>query len=332
MSTELYAKGMLRLDGARLYIDLPKGPVDLVVWGPYEHLEPGTYLVKFRIYPTEAERTDALCCHVDVVTDYGNSTIIRKGVRSDELIENNYEIEIKFVVKATNRFEYRVWSAPSSSVTVDYYRKAMRIIEDNSQNGEFFELLRLLTDHAAPSRVIVDAGAYGRDGSNSYDLLRLFGWRGLLIEANPALLDKIRVDFEGLNYTLISCAISDFEGIGDLTLGIADGISSLTPELTAGWGPISGTVSAQVRRLHKVLDENAIPLDFDILSIDLEGHEVRVVNDLHAHSAYRPQWIILEGSHDLRVTDLRQIEISEAVMSDYDLVAKNRVNLFLKRK
>jgi FkbM family methyltransferase len=206
------------------------------------------------------------------------------------------------------------------------------VIEDNSQNGEFFELLRLLAKHAAPSKRIVDAGANSKVLSNSYDLLRLFGWYGLLIEANPVLSTKIHTDFEGLNYTLVSCALSDFEGTGELTLGITDGISALTPELTAQWGPVAGSVSVQVRRLHSVLDENEIPKNFAVLSLDLEGHEVKVLNDLHTNSKYRPQWIILEGSHDLQVTDPRQIGISEAVISDYDLVARNRVNLFFERK
>ena len=64
-------------------------------------------------------------------------------------------------------------------------------IADHSQNGEFLELLKLIVARGAPGKNIVDAGANGRERSNSYDLMLLFGWRGLLIEANPALADKI---------------------------------------------------------------------------------------------------------------------------------------------
>jgi hypothetical protein len=87
-------------------------------------------------------------------------------------------------------------------------------IADHSQNGEFLELLKLIVARGAPGKNIVDVGANGRERSNSYDLMLLFGWRGLLIEANPSLADKIRAEFNGVNYTLVTCAVSDFEGAG----------------------------------------------------------------------------------------------------------------------
>ncbi len=62
----------------------------------------------------------------------------------------------------------------------DLFRKH----SDHSQFGE----LSLFLTHAGRKRrgFVVDAGAHGRERSNSWDLLSQFRWRGLLIEANPA--------------------------------------------------------------------------------------------------------------------------------------------------
>ena len=61
----------------------------------------------------------------------------------------------------------------------------MRFIHEVSQFGEIGLLIKRIVNEASPSRVVVDVGVRGRDGSNSYDLMRHFGWNGLLIEANP---------------------------------------------------------------------------------------------------------------------------------------------------
>ena len=112
---------------------------------------------------------------------------------------------------------------------------------------------------SALTKVIVDVGAHGKDGSNSYDLLRLFGWRGLLIEANPSLAQKIETAFEGLDYSLVGCAVSDAEGVGNLSLGANLGVSSLSSEMTRVWGPATCSIQVPVRRLRDILDQYNIP-------------------------------------------------------------------------
>lgn len=205
-------------------------------------------------------------------------------------------------------------------------------IADHSQNGEFLELLKLIVARGAPGKDIVDVGANGRERSNSYDLMLLFGWRGLLIEANPALADKIRAEFSGVNYSLVICAVSDFEGAGSLSLGINADISSLTPQLTAAWGPISGAIDVPVRRLHDILDEQAIPKEFEILSLDIEGHDARVLNDLHKNSQYRPRWVVLEGSFNFAVRDPAKIGVEQSVLEEYELAGQTAANLILRHR
>ena len=49
-----------------------------------------------------------------------------------------------------------------------------------------------------------------------------------------------------------------------------------------------GTVEVEVRRLHDILDEHDIPLVFDLLSLDIEGEDFKVLNDLIANSPIGP--------------------------------------------
>lgn len=213
-----------------------------------------------------------------------------------------------------------------------YGTESPRLTNDHSQYGEFFELLKLIVDRGAPSRIVVDVGANGRERSNSYDLLRHFGWKGLLIEANPALREQINADFKGLDYTLVSVAVSDVAGEGALSLGVNSDISSLSPEYSAAWGPISGSIAVPVRRLPEILAEYGIPNVFDVLSLDIEGYDARVLNDLILNSAFRPKWVIIEGSHNFAVSDPTVIGVSGRVCEEYTVSAQTLANLILSYK
>lgn len=177
----------------------------------------------------------------------------------------------------------------------------------------------------------VDVGAGGRERSNSYDLMRHFGWRGLLVEANPALLGSIEADFAGLDMRLVSCAVSNYEGRATFTLGANDDVSSLDPAAAAGWGDTTGSVEVDVRRLPSLLSEQAIPFDFDLLSLDVEGEDIRVLNDLVDTSAYRPRWVIIEASHDFKVRTLEDAPFSLGVRRGYRVHTATSANLILAR-
>ena len=213
-----------------------------------------------------------------------------------------------------------------------YGPKDLPFTNDHSQHGEFFEILKLITDQGAPTKTVVDVGANGKERSNSYDLLKQFAWKGLLIEANPLLVDQINKDFQGLNYTLVNCAVSDVQGTGELSLGINSDISSLSPENTANWGPLSGSIPVTIRRLPDILTEQNIPIDFDVLSIDIEGYDARVLNDLIANSSYRPKIVIMEGSLNFTVNDPTMIGVSSLVCSEYTVVAQTCANLILSNR
>jgi FkbM family methyltransferase len=205
-----------------------------------------------------------------------------------------------------------------------------RFTNDQSQYGEFGILLQHWVNEAREGRIVVDVGARGKHRSNSYDLLRWFGWHGLLIEANPNLLSSIKDEFTGLDYDLMNCAVSDYEGSAIFHLGVNDDVSSLNPGVAASWGTIQGKISVDVRRLPQILLGRSIPSRFDLLSLDIEGEDLKVFNDLIDSSDYRPSWVIIEASNNFATTSLDGLDLSPNVKASYRLVDQTAANLILR--
>lgn len=204
------------------------------------------------------------------------------------------------------------------------------LLNDQTQFGELEILLRLWVNEFARHRIVVDVGARGRERSNSYDLMRSFGWRGVLYEANPNLIEPIKAEFGDLDYRLIQAAVSDYNGKATFHLGANDDVSSLNADAAEGWGPLTGAVEVEVRRLGESLKDLDIPLDFDLVSIDIEGEDIKVLNDLVDVFGYRPGWVIIEASYDFTVKALTDLPFSDTVRRSYSLVGQTVANLILK--
>lgn len=204
-----------------------------------------------------------------------------------------------------------------------------RFTNDQTQFGEFTILLRRMLETGG-QRVVVDVGARGKERSNSFDLLKTFGWRGVLVEANPALAAQIREDFAGCDFTLEVCAVSDYEGEATFHIGVNDDVSSLDPAYALGWGEIQGRITVQVTRLPALLERNSVPRDFDLLSVDIEGEDIKVLNDLVANG-WSPRWVIIEASNDFIVKTLDDAPFSAGVKALYSIVGQTPANLILER-
>jgi FkbM family methyltransferase len=209
--------------------------------------------------------------------------------------------------------------------------KSERLLNDSSQFGEVELLLKYWVNAQAAHRFVVDIGARGRARSNSYDLLRYFGWKGLLVEANPHLIPGIKRDFEGLDVEVLHCAVSLEEKEVDLYLGVNEDISSLDPVMTASWGEVSGKIKVPAKRLANLLEEKGIPEDFDLLSLDIEGLDVTVFNDLVLHSRFRPNWVVIEVSRDWVGADLESLGFHPVISGLYKIQGQTQANLILSR-
>jgi FkbM family methyltransferase len=222
----------------------------------------------------------------------------------------------------------RRWKKASSQQLSE---TSIEFFNEQSQFGEIGRLIRLMVNAAAGPRIVIDVGANGRERSNSYDLMRFFGWRGLLIEANPQRNAIIKREFSGLDYTLVNCAISDYAGEAVFHLGVNDDVSSLKVEAAEGWGPVRGQITVEVKPLHAVLTENLIPHEFDLLSIDAEGEDIRILNDTIANG-FCPRWVIMEAVHTETLPSLKTLGLSEAVQSRYEIIDSTIANIILQGK
>ena len=200
-----------------------------------------------------------------------------------------------------------------------------------SQYGEVELLLKLICAEASPSPTIVDVGAAGVDISNSIDLIATMGWRGLLVEANPHHAKLLATEIDGLNADVVCCAVAASEGEATFYLGMHHHLSSLNQEMAESWGDTQGEITVTKRRLHKILDEFNIPQNFAVLSLDIEGVDFEVLNDLINNSAYRPDWIIIEWGHTIFEATMDDHRVTPAVRAEYEIVGNTFSNIFLKR-
>jgi hypothetical protein len=102
--------------------------------------------------------------------------------------------------------------------------------------------------------------------------------------------------------------------------------------MAESWGDTQGEITVTKRRLHKILDQHGIPQNFAVLSLDIEGVDFEVLNDLINNSNYRPDWIIIEWGHTIFDATMEDHRLTDAVRTEYEIVGNTFSNIFLKRK
>ena len=184
-------------------------------------------------------------------------------------------------------------------------------------NNLDLELIKILGNRR--KGFFVELGA--NDGirqSNTYMLQKKFDWTGLLIEPNPARFvecvnnrsfkrtprmvcaacvpddfEERFVEMENLDLMGIACGLQVSEK--EVKNHIQKGMQFLeNPGLQYRYGAIA-------RRLSELLDEINAPLDFDLLSVDVEGNELAVLRGLDLNR-YKPLWILAE-TRDSKTTE-----------------------------
>jgi FkbM family methyltransferase len=178
---------------------------------------------------------------------------------------------------------------------------------DHSEFGEG-NFLRKHFDEAAPKyKLLVDVGAFGIDLSNTYDLIVRSNWGGLLIEPMPnevfwkPLKDAIK---ERKNIKILNIAIADSRGVATGYIHETPGQSSLVFEQES-----QEKKEIVTRTLPDVLEGEGIPTDFDLLSVDTEGLDYRIMKNLFEESGYRPGVIVVERERPL--WEHYQIEVAQ---------------------
>jgi FkbM family methyltransferase len=168
---------------------------------------------------------------------------------------------------------------------------------DHSQFGEGNFLRRYFDENPPKYRLLVDVGAFGIEMSNTYDLIVYGNWGGLLIEPMP-----IEVFWEPLreavkerkNIKILNIAVSDSRGVAMAYIHKTPGHNSLVFEQE-----LEEKKEIMTRTLSDVLEGEGIPTDFDLLSLDTEGLDYRIIKNLFEKSTYRPKIIVVEREKPL---------------------------------
>ena len=125
--------------------------------------------------------------------------------------------------------------------------------------------------------------------------------------------------------------MSDYEGTAEFFFGVNDDVSSLNQGATAGWGEIQGKTQVTVHKLATLLERHAIPEDFDILSLDIEGEDVKAFNALIGGSKFRPRLALIEVGPARDPPDLPAFGFSAEVLNQYGFFTHCGPNLFLTK-
>jgi FkbM family methyltransferase len=163
-----------------------------------------------------------------------------------------------------------------------------------SQFGEY-EVLKAYFDLVGvEAGYLVDIGAYQKEFSNTWGLLNE-GWKGLLVDATPQNIENILNDFAGFDVQVVCAGVSDEDGLREMHLHEHTGHNSLLGD----WYPVNKTgrtVFIQVKPLAALLTQMDAPREFDLLSIDTEGMDARIITKFFRESSYRPLVVVTEST------------------------------------
>jgi len=109
----------------------------------------------------------------------------------------------------------------------------------------------------------IDIGAYdGIQTSNSYSLEKFLDWKGICVEANKEIFEKLKINRKNIN---INAAVSSYNGVCGFGGDRINNSNNLVNCFT----------------LEKILTDNNSPKEIDYLSIDVEGHEYTIFNSFN---------------------------------------------------
>jgi FkbM family methyltransferase len=143
-----------------------------------------------------------------------------------------------------------------------------------------------------PGGFFVEVGANDpRSGSQTW-LLEQNGWRGILVEPQAALCEKLRRERKNSTVFQVACSGPEREGEAVLHIGAESGVSTLEKQRDSHGTQFIGTERVRITTLDKVLNE-AGAASIDFLSLDVEGHEIEVMRGFDFEK-FRPELILIE--------------------------------------
>lgn len=139
--------------------------------------------------------------------------------------------------------------------------------------------------------------------SNTIYLEECFGWRGLLVEANPAYLP----DLLKRKAMVVNKAVAASDGVVEFVdAGLYGGVASTIDLTYATYTAQASKIRVQATTLEAILMEAKSPPVIDFISIDVEGGELPIVEQMCASNNYR----FLSGciEHNYRKKELAEFK------------------------
>jgi FkbM family methyltransferase len=139
--------------------------------------------------------------------------------------------------------------------------------------------------------VYVDVGANDPFIESQSFHLEQMGWNGLLIEPLPNMCALLR---EHRTSTVVPYACSSIDNHKKILPLISFGVcSTLESKLIHTNKVKQDVIYIETRTLDSILEENNIEANFDLLSIDVEGHEIELFKGFDIQR-WKPKLVLLE--------------------------------------
>jgi FkbM family methyltransferase len=138
----------------------------------------------------------------------------------------------------------------------------------------------------------VEVGAnHPTDGSQTWHLEQA-GWTGVLVEPQPDLAAFLVTARKNAKVFAVACSSPDNDGTS-MALHVDGPRSGLDRRQMPAGGQVAYTIMVPIRTLDSILKEAEAPVPVDLLSVDVEGHEVEVLSGFDfAH--WQPLLILVE--------------------------------------
>jgi FkbM family methyltransferase len=137
----------------------------------------------------------------------------------------------------------------------------------------------------------VDVGANDPKAMSQSWLLEQKGWRGVLVEPQPRLAEKLK---EERRAPVFACVCSSPHNAGKTLPFQVSGIhSSLDLNFFVAGMRKQEVIQVPARTLDDILDEAKAPVPIDLLAIDVESHEIEVLEGVSLER-WRPRLIVIE--------------------------------------
>lgn len=146
----------------------------------------------------------------------------------------------------------------------------------------------------------VEVGAYDGENFSNSSCLSDAGWAGLYIEPIAEFAEKCGARHAGNpGVKVLNCAASDVAGTAEIFIG--DTLTTLVGEQVADYETIDwakGLHKGQSRqivteRLDQILEREDVPCGFDLLVVDVEGAEEKVIDGFDI-PRWRPKVLLIE--------------------------------------